>query len=228
MGGKNHQPCGRYLENSTKLSRSLSLAHAQLEIANAALEDVLLRELSNQIGSLSSLEKCLRESEQFLKESLVVLDMLKKQMEAGSYADLPPTHTLDLSSIGERLAERKIVDLGSWKKMVEVLKQGTFYTVIQHFKGRIVELHNLTQKLNGECLKLTKHVELGEVNLVLEKNYDGSIKNTFGQLYTAWSSFSQEFLASSLISTEIWYRHSDYGSLLDQKRVERSNLIHSS
>ena len=227
MGGQNHQPCSKYLENSTRLSRSLSLAHAQLEIANVALEDVLLRELSKQIGSIAPIKKSLEDSEQSLKESLLVLDSLKKQMEANHYMDLPPLHTLDLISIGEKLAERKVVDGGSWKKMTQIIKRGTFYAAIQHFKGRIVGLHNLTQKLANECFGLARHAESGEVNIVLEQNHDNNIKNTFGQLYTAWSSFHQEFLASSLISTEIWYHYSEYGSLLDQKTVVRRELVYS-
>lgn len=52
MGGKNHQPCSGYLALSTKLSRSLSLANAELELANVALEDLILAELDGNTGSL--------------------------------------------------------------------------------------------------------------------------------------------------------------------------------
>lgn len=227
MGGKNHQPCRVYLEKSTRLSRSLSLAHAQLELANVDLEDLLLRELNNQIGNVEPIKNHLRESEKSLEESLIDLDALKKQMEMNHYADLPPLHTLDLLSIGDKLAERKIVEAQSWKKILEIMRRGTFYAVIQHFKGRIVELHSLTCKLSGEFLTLAKHAESGEVTSAIEQNCDENIKATFGQLYTAWSIFNQEFLASSLISTETWYKHSDYGSLLDTKTVGKEYPVYS-
>jgi len=45
MGAKNHQPCNEYLPDSIKLSRSLSLARVEMEMANIHLEDLLLTEL---------------------------------------------------------------------------------------------------------------------------------------------------------------------------------------
>ncbi|MFN3692742.1 MAG: hypothetical protein ACK4SL_01415 [Candidatus Paceibacteria bacterium] len=52
MGGKNHQPRGRYLQNSTLMSRSMSLAQIGLELANVALEDLILAELDGKIGDI--------------------------------------------------------------------------------------------------------------------------------------------------------------------------------
>jgi hypothetical protein len=53
----------------------------------------------------------------------------------------------------------------------------------------------------------------GEVTRTLEENRPGNIKEAFANLYCAWAKFNQDFLASSLLSTELWYAFNGYGSL---------------
>jgi len=77
MGGINHAPCSRYLNLSTRVSRSLSLAHAELELANVALEDVLLGELVNKKGSLVLVLSRLNASNGQLEEMLSHMGALK-------------------------------------------------------------------------------------------------------------------------------------------------------
>ncbi|TXH01021.1 MAG: hypothetical protein E6R05_06185, partial [Candidatus Moraniibacteriota bacterium] len=95
MGGKNHQPCKTYLANSTRLSRYLSLAYAHLELGNAALEDILLGELSpdwnsrDAIGHYRDLQRELVTSVGELGHAKLALATLRQQMDETGFADLP-------------------------------------------------------------------------------------------------------------------------------------------
>ena len=57
----------------------------------------------------------------------------------------------------------------------------------------------------------------GKLNELLETNRPGNIKVEFARLYAAWGKFQQVFLASAMCSTELWYRYTGAGSLLDEK-----------
>lgn len=58
---------------------------------------------------------------------------------------------------------------------------------------------------------------VGDLNLVLEQNQALNFRREFVVLYSAWASFEQAFLISSLISTEVWYRFNRFGSLVISK-----------
>jgi hypothetical protein len=53
-----------------------------------------------------------------------------------------------------------------------------------------------------------------EFTIVPEENRVGNFKIPFAQLLTAWQAFIGLFAASSLITTEAWYKHNGYGSLV--------------
>ncbi len=74
-----------------------------------------------------------------------------------------------------------------------------------------------TQSLITKISALNDAAQKGEVNLVLEENRPGNIKESFACLYTAWAKFQQDFLASSLLSTELWYAFNGYGSLVGRE-----------
>ena len=47
----------------------------------------------------------------------------------------------------------------------------------------------------------------------MPKPVEAKAKAEFAKLYTKWNDFRARFLASSIISTELWYAHTGKGSL---------------
>jgi hypothetical protein len=215
MGGINHAPCNRYLVISTSISQSLTLGHAYLNMANVELERLLLSELSGTVGELDPILEKLDESKCALELASDHLETLRREMIVEGYRDLSPLHHGDLDEVGEILAGKRMINLESWDRMLDLIRGSTFFGAIAHFCSGLEELQDLTEALRDKCQSLTADVEARTVNIVLEQNYPSSIKPEFAALFTSWSMFMADFLASSLISTEVWYRHSDYGSILD-------------
>ncbi len=219
MGGKNHQPCKTYLANSTRLSRYLSLAYAHLELGNAALEDILLGELSpdwnsrDAIGHYRDLQRELVTSVGELGHAKLALATLRQQMDETGFADLPTLGKIDLGQIGQNLAESGMVDLAAWKQVHQPMKNGGFYSMITRFDADIDELDRLSRALQAKFAELESSVVTGALTDIVEENQRASFKPEFAAVYTAWTKFNALFLASSLMSTELWYAFTGKGSL---------------
>jgi hypothetical protein len=215
MGGINHAPCNRYLAHSTRLSQSLTLARAQLDLANVELENVLLIELDGSVGDINRVIAKLDESDRALVVSMACAENLCREMKDAGYEDLEPLRDKDLERVGTELTRHGHVREGSWQRILTQFRNESFYGVLAGFQSRIRDIQKRTGMLRKKCEGLATFAETGDVNTVLEQNYKESLKPEFALLYTGWSAFMDDFLASSLISTEIWYRYSEYGSLLD-------------
>ncbi len=216
MGGKNHAPCRPYLENSTKFSRSLSLAFAELELANVSLEDCLLVELRG--GGTPSLEKALRHlcsSRDALIQAQKDSVSLRQQMEDNCFADLPGLETTDLQEVATCFSERGLGSMDSWIRIIEEMEKGGFRAALSYFDDFIVQIIEGTEKLISQFADLEKNSL--PANVVLEENRSGNIKKAFARLYTLWTVFNQDFLVSSLLSTELWYSFCGYSSLLQEE-----------
>jgi len=50
---------------------------------------------------------------------------------------------------------------------------------------------------------------------ILEKNQPGNIKLLFETLYISWMNFNHLFVASSLLSTALWYQANNCSSLIN-------------
>jgi len=213
MGGINHQPCGAYLRNSTRLSRQLSLAFAHLELANVALEDVIIAELDGENANLGTVETNLARSLAELDGMSTVVSDLRCQMETNSFKDLPSLRRVDLDAVGISLAKDKRVELDKWNLVCAVMRCHGFYGMLDVFNARIVELKVLTDILLHHVSALGQFATRVKVVSTLEQNRPGNIRPEFAALYTAWSDFHSIFLASSLVSTELWYAWNGFGSL---------------
>ncbi len=213
MGGINHQPCRGYLPESTRLSRCVSLARIHFEQANVALEDVLLLELDGKKGSVSPIRHELQLSQDFLSAAIVQLNALHDKMRKLSYVDLPELHSIDLSAIGEFLISKGMVDSESWQKMSTMMQTGTFYANVKEFRVLISQLLKMTTDMHSSISRLADYADDGVMHRVLEENEPENLKPVFARLYTAWNRFHSVFLASSLVSTEVWYAHNNLGSL---------------
>lgn len=213
MGGKNHQPCSGYLGNSTRLSRHFSLALANLEMANVDLEDVILVELGGETGSLEPMMTKLDHSLVELDNMADAARSLRTQMDAEGFQDLPSLCTVDIDAVGVSLARDKRVDLEQWSTVCDIMRHRGFYGMIDVFDERIAELKALCQCLLDQVKVLAPAAKSGDIARVLEENRVGNIRPAFAAVYSAWTDFHALFLASSLVSTELWYAWNGRGSL---------------
>ncbi len=217
MGGKNHQPCGIYLAESTRLSRSLSLAYAELELGNVALEDLILAELDGQAGEIATIISHIELSGQALVGATDMIGKIRQKMDEKNYVDLPTLKKLNLWALGESLAGNGLVDMASWKMTSEKMLKGGFYGVLALFESSIESLSVKTSSLMTRIVALEGAAQKGEVSRVLEENRLCNIKEDFAVLYVAWTKFNQFFLASSVLSTELWYAFNGFGSLVGRE-----------
>ncbi len=222
MGGKNHQPCRQYLVISTEMSRALSLAHISLESANVALEDLLLTELNGGKGVTDLIIGNLLSSKKFLGDFGGYIAALIVKMNEENYADLPPLHKLDISTLGIELSRAGLVQAAAWAKVSGIMKAGTFYAVLSTFEVDRVSLISATDDLIKKVEFLAEHAKNGTVNSVLEENFEGNIKVEFAVLYQRWNTFQNEFLASAMLSTQLWYAHTGAGWLVEPSKFIRA------
>lgn len=205
MGGMNHQPCREYLAYSTQVSRCLSLGHAHVNLANVAFEDVLLTELEGSHGSAEDIVSYLVSAALFTSQAATAIKTLQEAMTEKGYEDLPPLRTLNLSSLGDSFLQEKMLEKHAWKTIQALTEKGGFWSVSMHFQRTVVELEVLTERLASEFLLLSDVVKRGCLNDVLEENQPGNVKKTFAQLFSNWNILLAEFLASSMLSTHVWY-----------------------
>ncbi|MHB8660568.1 MAG: hypothetical protein ACYC75_01315 [Minisyncoccota bacterium] len=220
MGGINHQPCRNspaYLIHSTRMSRFFSRARSFFEQANEALEDVLLSEIEgvNPPGTIRKtllfLDSC---KEELLNMRISIADLVAEMRRAG-YTDLPTFRTTDLVALGHVFSQVGIVAQADWDSIVEQMREGSFYQVLEGYGASVSELIDQSEQLATEIGALEDAAKARRLSLVLENNEDGNIKATFAQIYHSWNDLTGKFLASSMLTTELWYRHNRTGSILE-------------
>jgi hypothetical protein len=217
MGGKNHQPCRTYLVNSTKLSRAMSMAFASLELANVSLEDVIIAELTGGRGNINFIVFNLQESEGHLQKMSESLADLCKQMRMESFQDLPSLKTVNLQALGAQACKENLHQSSAeWDEAAKTMLTRGFWGMISIFEQRISSLVMMTKELSQRVSNTSAAAAEGTLHLCLEENGEQNFKREFAKLYTAWASFQQLFLASSLISTELWYQFNGFGSLMNR------------
>lgn len=215
MGGINHQPCNKFVAESTRLSRCVSLARINFEQGNVALEDVIILELEGKKGSVSPIKHHLQLSQDHILAAVGQLSALEAKMKELDYHDLSALHKLDEVEFGRKLVEAGLVEQGSWTKMSSMMKTSTFFANVAEFKTQFHSLLKLTSDLLTAVTQLTDSADDGQLHDVVEENWRGNIKVEFARLYTAWNRLHSDFLASSLVSTEVWYLENGFRSLLE-------------
>lgn len=226
MGGKNHQPCRNYIEPSTRLSRAVSIACIELETANVHLEDLLLAEFGGGHGTVDGICDHLELSRKALLEVMGSIELLQSRMDKLGYKDLPSLHKIDLNKLGQKLADMGLVDKSSWDVMSSTMVGGSFYANLTRFKDHVLDLVNMTVTLNIAIGNLRASADEGKTNVILEENLPGNIRVDFARLYSSWSDFNREFLASSILSTEVWYASEGFGSLTGDEVPLITNQSH--
>lgn len=228
MGGINHQPCNRpktqYLRFSTLMSRALSNARAQLELSNVRLEDILLREMGypQGDGTVNSVLVGLNESCDSIRVLITEISNLRGNMKQNDYEDLHLVLGIKVADVVDGLAGRNLATPESLNSVAETMDAGGFYQMLDRLNTGAESLLELTAALVAKFDGLSSKEPDYRITAVLERNLSGNIKVEFANLYSAWNSFQELFLASSMVSTEIWYRYSQVGSLLVSPRAERA------
>jgi len=216
MGGINHQPCRTYFDLSTKLSRAISVGRMRLEEANICLEDLILGELRSDLRGHRRAQEIVVElmgSEGGAREALNQIRELKNRMRERDYADLPTLQTLNLIATGAKFAREGLVDSRAWQRIERLMEKGGFDEALDYFAGNLLSLMRYTQILRNKVARLKPQVQQQEVSAVLEENLAGNFRADFARLYHAWNRFQEDFLASALMSTELWYALNKSGSL---------------
>lgn len=206
MGGKNHQPCNQYLRHSTVMSRHLSKVVVSVEQANIVLEDVILAELDGTAGdlgpSLQNLDNAQASTSEFMRSVL----HLRQSMDENRYSDLPVRHAVDFDQIGETFVEQGLVDAQSWDRVSGRFQQGTFRDVLDMFEEGADGIFAMITDLRARLSLLSQEVQGGNVCRTIEENGTANIKVEFATLYSTLWRFNLDFLASSMLSTELWYQ----------------------
>lgn len=214
MGGINHQPCREYLPDSTKLSRAMSLGRESFETANVCLEDLILAEINGERGDLEEVLSCLTLSCTHLMDMHIHLSAIETRYNANGGWEPPTTRSVSWQEVGTALQEMGAVEQESWDRMSAIRSRASFAGIIAHYREGINELRAITSVLRDSIEKLRPQALVGTLEAALEENRAGQLKISFAQLYTRWNSFQQDFLASSLLSTESWYAWTKKGSLV--------------
>ncbi len=222
MGGKNHQPCKSFLGNSTRMCRALGAAFIAFEKVNVGLEEHLLAELDGvPVSHASNIELAFADSFREIGNFRSSVAALRMQMRGENYQELPSVTKMNLVHLGTQFREAGIVTSERAWMDVSIMMKGPsgFYAVLDTFDAEITSIETLTTALR-EKMRAALDSNTSLVDL-LESNGDGNFKVEFAKLYSAWTSLQQFFLASSMFSTEAWYRFTGVGSLVGgaEKRV---------
>ncbi len=135
-------------------------------------------------------------------------------MDQLEFMDLSTLQTVNLDELGIRLAGGGIINQPGWERVSSMMKSGGFREVLTHFNDSIKSLESDTDDLLARVDGLESAADQKRVTEIVEQNLPGNIKDVFAKLYTNWAEFDQTFLASSILSTELWYAANLYPSIL--------------
>jgi hypothetical protein len=219
MGGKNHQPCSKYLYNSTMLSLAMSQAGIAIETANVHLEQTLLAEMPGgpakitEIGQVNFPDAIATTIEKMTTIGDRI-GMLRAQMKELYYEDLPTITSDTLDDFGAKLASNGMVNQAAYQLILETHREGKFYAVLDLFDTKLKIALAAANTLAAKATVAMEAANSGRLTAELEENGDGNVRPQFAALYTAWGDFNDVFLASALLSTEAFYLAEGHGSLL--------------
>ena len=129
MGGINHQPCNKYIPESTMLSKVISDILAEFGTANSLLEDALLTEING--GGESEQEKYYMEqatehlitTKNKLERAIDCIDHLLLKMEKLDFQDSEELDTI--TELENNLLSQQIIPerCSAWEEAVATIRQ---------------------------------------------------------------------------------------------------------
>lgn len=216
MGGQNHQPCSKKAPESARLSRHLSSATSNIQLANVRLEDLLIDEIELDLRQPQLLHACMR----FLKDGSADLQKLSSTARQ-LHLDLSVSPFLDsrdqesLRNLISGLVSSGTLS-GYYSEMVLADRSvGGFLECLTRIANMAENCHERVNSLEHMFVELHKVVEKDGSRVFdqLEFNTPANIKPAFAVLYTDLQTLSGYFLASALISTEYFYHSFKLGGL---------------
>ncbi len=230
MGGINHQPCGKSLECSTRLSRAVSLAYAKFMQANVSLEDALIGELAKDPAEKSHAiwqRSCddFRGAAGLMKSAVVAITSSIDDMEIRPFLHDAVLQALDMNRLKDGLVQVGAVNPADpvFDEVAAMLKDGGFERVFRAFKRRFIEHHAVAEKLVATYESGERYAKDGTLLLMIEQNAL-PFRLHFAQLMNPLTRTLQMFSYSSLISIEVHYRstHCKPGTSLFKSDIVRT------
>jgi hypothetical protein len=120
-----------------------------------------------------------------------------------------------VQEVGRIFSDVGMVSIGHWNEISGQMQEGGFYFVLDFIENKLQGILDGTWNLLSGIRAISDGIVSGKANRIMEENLPGNIKVAFATLYQEWSHFQQYFLASSMLSTELWYRHTKVGSLCE-------------
>ncbi len=216
MGGINHQPCKHYLAQSTRMSRAMSMTGIALEVLNVKLEDIILSNLNGETVDLDMLLSSAQSLSDNAERGDLAIAALISQMDELYYVDLPVASSFNHALFGKKAVAKAMVTQYGFDEIAEKYISGGFRAAISHLRTCHSDFHRSVVQMHRQIEDL-KRLDISDIAFEFESNGTGNIRPQFAKMYTSWDRFRQMFLASSLISTEIFYISESCGSLLGEK-----------
>ena len=218
MGGINHQPCNKYIPESTMLSKVISDILAEFGTANSLLEDALLTEINDGGGSeqeryyMEQATEHLITTKNKLDRAIDCIDHLLLKMEKLDFQDSEELDTI--TELESTLLSQQIIPerCSAWEEAVATIRQEGFRGIFYRFRS---SLEKITEDLKalieifGECQNYAKE---GNLLMAIESN-ELPLRQNFVKVYLAYLDFSAIFACSSIVSTELHLRTYGHPSL---------------
>ena len=219
MGGQNHHMCTGCIRHTTLLSKTFSLAQAEMLLGNAVLEDTMVAELYESMDHAKhfarQIKRHLLQSITYLNETIEMAEEILRIEEMNPYQNGPALSALDFNSFRKAL-ERKGIDVDhdkAWEEMAAVFRnegiRGSFNMFIRHL-GNLKDLVEVVLQSIEEASQLSatgrKMVDTFEEN-------HADFKGRFARLMTGFSTTSLTFSYAALVTTEAHLLTNNFRSL---------------
>lgn len=195
--------CEDYISLASNMRRHFTLMESYFGFAQVAFEDVLYGRATPH-----SVEHHLRNSRANALQVITIADSLESKMRKSN--DLFVLSTIDLDALGQIFISNSVVNARAWKQATTNARLGGFHKNLSLIRSTTVlvidRIGNLSKRMNR--LRENKEELLNEQ--LCETNLPGSLGVSFAQLKTLLSGFQSTFIASLILSTEIY--HHFYGN----------------
>lgn len=219
MGGKNHHMCTGCIRHTTLLSKTYSLAEAEMLQANAVLEDTMVAELYESLDHAKhfapQINRHLNNSITYIEETKAMAKEVLIIERTNPYQNGEALASLDFAAFRAALARKGIAVShdNAWQEVEHTFRaegiRGSFLMFIRHL-DRLKELTrdvmDAITVAQGLAAKGRKMVDTFEEN-------EGDFKGRFARLITTYSTTSLMFSYAALVTTEAHLLASQFHSL---------------
>lgn len=217
------------MEESTTLSKSVSVAYKFLWEANIDIEDAILAEIKRQEpSSYNSIISALENSVGALELVDHNFEKLSQKMDRLHFVLKPAVINFEQTSIKwEKYGY--IANDKFWKEIISLYKEGGFRNAIGSLRNRFV----ITNQETRDLLAMIKNHKQSAANRLFMADIEENkipLRQHFARVLTCWDKALSLFRYSSLISTELYLRDRGYPQLaegMEETHKLNSNLHHS-